>query len=122
MIHGQTTRVLERLLEATRVGALVWREDEGMSGTWYRADYDGSMLVIQFLYLEATNQAGADRHILRLMMPGRSAFFACGSEGYHLLLEVLAAAFDSWGDATKDTGDFALNFLDKVIASADKDE
>lgn len=116
MIHEQTTLVLKKLLEATKKRAIKWQKDE--YGDWYSAKIKEAEINIRFLYFEATNQVGADRHSLQISMPGFNAFFASGTEGYHLILETLAEAVDSWREATEKYGDSAIELLDEAIAES----
>ena len=115
--------VLRCALEATNKKAIVWQNDlwhAGQNGDCFTAKFDGREIVVRFLYFEATNQVGADRHSMQLSMPGLSAFFAAGTEGYNVLLEVFSAAFDSWAEAHGDTGEYALEYLDKAMSSLDQ--
>jgi hypothetical protein len=120
MIHERTTLVLRKLLEATRKKAFNWQKDE--HGDWYSAKLKDGEVSVRFLYFEATNQVGADRHVLEISMPGFRSFFASGTEGYHLILETLAEAFESWREATERCGDYAITLLDEVISESQRDE
>ena len=108
MIHQRDIAILQKLYNATVAKAITWTEgDDG----WYTTNVGGREICFRFLYFEATNQVGADRSMIEFHMPGRNARFACGTEGFDILMEVLDAAF-GWGIAGR--GD-PLKFLDDAL-------
>ena len=91
MIHQRDIAILQKLHAATATKTISWKEgDDG----WYTASVGGREICFRFLYFEATNQVGADRHMIDFQMPGRNARFACGTEGFDILMEILACAFE----------------------------
>jgi hypothetical protein len=110
--HERDLAVLERLLEATRRGDVVWRGSE--SGEWFEAGLAGREINFRFLYFEATNQVGADRQAIEFNMPGLNARFFCGTEGFDLLLDILGAAFEGWRG--EPTSDYAMTFLNGALS------
>lgn len=115
MIYEQQLQVLNRLLQSTKCGALSWEKNQ-YSDTFVARTKNGE-IRIEFLYIEATNQIGADRHTLQLLMPGLKAFFSAGTQGYDLLLETFDAAFESRRKANT-YGEYAIDFLDRAIESS----
>lgn len=116
MIYEQVLQVLIRLLDGTKTGALSWVKDE--YGDWYTARTNGREISIRFLHFETTNEIDARRHSLQLSVPGLSAFFSAGSQGYCLLWETLAAAFEEYRAETESYGQEAIKFLDEIIESS----
>lgn len=108
MIHQRDIKILQKLHDATIAKAMTWTE--GSDG-WYTADVGGSEICFRFLYFEATNQVGADRSMIDFHMPGRNARFACGTEGFGILMELLGAAFN-WDTVG---GIDPLKFLDDAL-------
>ena len=85
MIHEIDIAILKKLYEVTSCKKLHWNED---SDGWVSAHLGGRDIAFRFLYYEATNQIGADRRMIEFTMPGRNAVFACGTEGFDLLMEI----------------------------------
>jgi hypothetical protein len=114
MRYKQVLAVLEVLLEATKSKALTWEKSvEGVSD-WYCTELAGRAICFRQLYFEATNQIGADPYMFDLHMPGLNDCFACGTEGYYLMLEILGAAFEEW--RSDRDNEFALRFLRESLA------
>src|SRR5688572_23724140 len=102
-----THDVLQRLKKATLEKKIIWWEDDN---DWFSTTISNQKVSCRFLYFEATNQPGADRHAVQLFMPGMSSAFACGTLGYALISEMLAANFNWRIDDTA----FAGRFLDEA--------
>ena len=108
MSHEQVVSVLKLLLEATKSKALTWEKSVDGLSDWYCAKLGGREIAFRQLYFEATNQIGADPYMFDLHMPGLNDCFACGTEGYRLMMEILGAAFSEWNDTMPDA---AIRFL-----------
>ena len=93
MIYESTIAVLIQLLKLTQRGRLHWVEEPD---GWFTASAGGRKVCFRFLYIEATNQIGADPHTIELSMPGLNTKQACGTEGFSILLELLGTAFPKW--------------------------
>jgi hypothetical protein len=108
MIHERDLQILRRLHKATVDKSIIWSES---ADGWYSCSVGGREITCRFLYFEATNQPGADRQMIDFKMPGRNARFACGTQGFDLLMEILAEAL-GWKQL-----DYAdpLKFLDKAL-------
>jgi len=102
--------ILNRLLEATRVGDIVWsEEDEGQ----FNATVGGRGIYFRFLYYEATNQDGADPRMFEFGMPGLNGGYHCGTEGWSILMEILESAFEKRRPSGDPDG--AMKFLDRAL-------
>jgi hypothetical protein len=113
MSHEQVLEVLKLLLEATKSGTLTWKKSVDSLSDWYSTELAGREICFRQLYFEATNQIGADPYMFDLHMPGLNDCFACGTEGYKLMMEILWA-----GGGWENRGDpeFAIRFLRESLA------
>jgi hypothetical protein len=111
MRYRNTIKVLKRLLDATCAGRVVWISDDQYAER-FTAQLGGEEISFSFLYFEACNQIGADRYMIQFHMPGLDEVFACGTEGYYLILQLQQAAS---GDEERCVGDYAAEFLDKFL-------
>jgi hypothetical protein len=59
--------------------------------------------------------------MIELGMPGLNDVFSCGTEGYYLMIEILAAAFDHWNTLDPAPG-AAMNFLDEALPDRSRDQ
>lgn len=114
MLSAEAIAVLDRLLEATRDGRLVWRSDEEFDFVAPLAPGDDEV-VIQRLWLEVVGLAGADPYLIKLSMPGWNTYFpiSAESDGCRRLCAILAAGGHPiyYGeDAHR-----ALDFLDRHL-------
>lgn len=114
MSHEQVLTVLKLLLEATKSKALIWNKSVDGLSDWYCTELAGREICFRRLYFEATNQIGADPYMFDLHMPGLNDCFACGTEGFHLMLEILGAAFEEW-QSDRDS-EYAIRFLRESLA------
>lgn len=89
MVHAQVINTLSRILKLTKRQKLCWKRPDEQ---WYEAEIDGRSISIRFLYVEATNQLGADPRFIEISMPSFHWVFAFGSEGATILLEILGEA------------------------------
>ena len=105
MSHEQVVSVLNLLLEATKFKALTWEKSVDGLSDWYCAKLGGREIAFRQLYFEATNQIGADPYMFDLHMPGLNDCFACGTEGYRLMMEILGAAFSEWKKSSSNRHD-----------------
>jgi hypothetical protein len=110
-----TMAVLRELLRATREGRLHWEKSREGDSEWYTATLGGRNISFRFLYFEPTNQIGADRYMLDLHMPGLNHCFACGTEGYFLLLETYSVAFFREEENADDALEFLRQWLPKEL-------
>lgn len=109
--HERDLAVLKRLLDASQERAIEWTQ--GDHAEWFETTLDGRTISLRFLYFEATNQIGADRHAIDLNMPGLNARFFCGTEGYDLILDLLDEAIEGWRSPLE--SDYALTFLNEAL-------
>lgn len=119
MIDEDAAAVLERLREETERGRLIWVEDaEGSFVATFGSEQE--KIVIRRMFIEATNQIGADPYFVELSMPCWNTRFAItdDSEGWKAIRMILNAAFpNGWEDGAKQ----ALKHLDlKLPPSPDK--
>ncbi len=107
--------LLDRLVERTKAGRVVWREE--VDG-WFTAEIGGTFPArFRFLYFEATNQIGADPLAIQLMMPGWNGVYFAGTEGFQCFREILAIAFEGWRPAPDPRE--ALRLLDEGLRERD---
>ncbi len=114
MLDAVSITVLDRLREATDQGRLVWRED---ADGYFVADIgdEGQAVTIRRMFVEATNQIGADPYFVELKMPGWGTRFpiAGDSDGWKKMVAILQAAFpDHWEQPSAAD---ALKFLDLLL-------
>jgi hypothetical protein len=108
MNHERDIALLSRLLRATVAKSITWSQSED---GWYSCRVGGRVIAFRFLYFDATNQAGADPQIIDFMMPGRATRFACGTQGFDLLIEILEVSF-GW----KERNEFdPIKFWDEAL-------
>jgi hypothetical protein len=109
--------VLSRVLAATEDGRLQWEQH---SDGWYSAAVGAhnEKILIRRMFLEATNQVGADPYFVEFSLPGWNARFAIvdDSEGWQWIRRILDAGVGGCGDSKKYTIDFLNTHLpDKKI-------
>lgn len=110
MLDSDAAAVLRRLLEETEQGRLIWTEQmDGYFVTTF--GLDEQKILIRRMFIEATNQIGADPCFVELSLPFWNTRFAItdDSEGWKAIRAILNAAFPpGWeGGASK-----ALKHLD----------
>ena len=110
MLDATSAAVLDRLREETERGRLKWHEDPD---GYFVAPIGPAeeKVLIRRMFIEATNQIGADPYFVELYMPRWKARFAItgDSEGWQKVAAILDAAFpDGW----KRSADQALEYLD----------
>jgi hypothetical protein len=119
MLGQDCIAVLDRLLEATRDGRLVFRSDaEGDFVAPIGAG--GDEVIIRRLWMEAVGRPGADPYHVELCMPGWSVRFpiAGDSDGCRRVGAILeAAGFPvAWGGSARQ----AVEFLDANLPQPPK--
>jgi hypothetical protein len=110
MLEEKERTILQRILEATRNRTLVW--EQHFDG-YYCANIGAhnEKVMIRRMFIEATNQVGADPYFVDFHMPGWNTRFAItgDSEGWRLIQQILDAAFDGkWNNSVER----AISFLD----------
>jgi hypothetical protein len=94
MIDPDSAALLARVLAETRSGRLKWERD---ADDYFRAEVgvNAQPILIRRMFIEATNQTGADPYFVEIRMAGWNARFAMtdDSDGWRLVREILEAAF-----------------------------
>lgn len=94
MLDPDSAALLARVLAETRAGRLKWERDPD---DFYRAEVgtNAQPILIRQMFIEATNQVGADPYFVEVRMAGWNARFAIteDSEGWRAVREILEAAF-----------------------------
>jgi hypothetical protein len=103
MLSLDAAKLLKRILDETRAGRLRWRKDDE---DYFIADVGVNVqpISIRRMFLEATNQVGADPYFVEVRMSGWNAKFAIvdDSEGWLAVRQILEAAFPGeWGSDAK---------------------
>jgi hypothetical protein len=98
MLDADSAAVLQRVLAETQSGRLKWERD---ADGYFRAEIGASVqpILIRRMFLEATNQVGADPYFVEFSLAGWNARFAIteDSEGWRRIREILNAAFpEGW--------------------------
>src|SRR5205809_438728 len=98
MLNVASAAVLDRLLEATKQGRITWQKDPD---GWFKAGIGShnEYVLMRQIFMEATNQIGADPYFVEFTMPGWNTRFtiADDSEGWRRICGILNAAFpDGW--------------------------
>jgi hypothetical protein len=98
MLDADSKALLERVLAETRSGRLRWTRD---ADDYYRAEVgiNATPILIRRIFLEATNQVGADPYFVEFSMAGWNARFAItnDSDGWRAVQRILNAAFPDGG-------------------------
>jgi hypothetical protein len=100
MLDDDAAALLQRLREETERGRLVWVED---ADGYFVARYgpEEHRILIRRMFIEATNQIGADPYFVELSMPFWNARFTItdDSDGWRAVKGILNAAFPGgWED------------------------
>lgn len=94
MLETDAAALLTRVLAETRAGRLKWQQD---ADDYYRAEVgtNAQPVLIRRLFIEATNQVGADPYFVEFSVAGWNARFAIteDSDGWRAIREILDAAF-----------------------------
>ena len=99
MLEDDAATLLERLRVETTLGRLVWVEDADGYFVARFGDEEQNILIRR-MFMEATNQIGADAYFVEVSMPFWNARFAItdDSEGWRAIRAILDAAFPKgWG-------------------------
>jgi hypothetical protein len=108
MLDPDAETLLRRILDATKAGRLRWAtEPDG----YHSAPIGpaGESILIRRMFLEATNQVGADPYFVELSMPGWNARFAIveDSDGWRLVRAILDAGLPhGWSSSPRRALDF----------------
>jgi hypothetical protein len=110
MLDANANEVLSRILVATECGRLVWQED---ADGWFSAQIGShnEKILIRRMFIEATNQIGADPYFVQFSMPGWNTRFAItgDSDGWRAISKILNAAFpEGWDSGARG----AIAYLD----------
>ena len=98
MLDPDAAALLARVLVETQSGRLKWtKDDDG----YFRAEIGNGAepILIRRMYVEATNQIGADPYFVEFHITGWKARFAIveDSDGWRAVREILDAAFpEGW--------------------------
>jgi hypothetical protein len=99
--------ILSRILAATVDGRLKWRQE--FDG-WYSAAIGAhnERILIRRMFIEATNQVGADPYFVQFSLPGWSGRYAIvdDSEGWQWIRKILEAGIGGWDVDYKRTLDY----------------
>ncbi len=98
MLDPDSAALLARVLAETRSGRLKWQLD---ADDYFRAEVgtNAQPVLIRRMFIEATNQVGADPYFVEFSLAGWSARFAItdDSDGWRAVREILDAAFpEGW--------------------------
>lgn len=97
LILAEQRTILKRILAATEAGRLVWHQE--FDG-WCSASIGthNERVMIRRIFIEASNQVGADPYFVEFSMPGWNARFAMveDSEGWQWLRKILDARIGGW--------------------------
>jgi hypothetical protein len=110
MLDPKLEAILQRLLTATQEGRLHWNMD---ADGYFSAPLGmhNQSILIRRMFLEATNQIGADPYFVELHMPGLKTRFSItsDSDGWRYISRILDSAFPGgWNNNL----DQAIAFLD----------
>jgi hypothetical protein len=119
MLGKDCIEVLDRILEATRDGRLVWHSDAELDFV-AEIGKTGRSITITRLWMEVVGRDGADPYQVELSMPGWNARFPISgeSEGCQRVFAILEAAGHPL--ALGSSADIALEYLDKHLPRAAK--
>lgn len=94
MLDPDAADLLARVLAETKSGRLKWQRD---ADDYFRAEVgvNAQPILIRRMFLEATNQVGADPYFVEFSMAGWNARFAIteDSDGWRAVRGILEAAF-----------------------------
>jgi hypothetical protein len=97
VLEPDAAAVLARILAETQSGRLKWERDDD---DWFKAEVGTNVqpILIRRLYIEATNQTGADPYFVELSMAGWNTRFAItgDSDGWRAIREILDAGLGGW--------------------------
>jgi len=110
--------ILSRILAATEDGRLKWhKEFDG----WYSAAIGthNERILIRRMFIETTNQVGAEPYFVEFSMPGWNGRYAIvdDSEGWQWIRRILEAAIGGWDTDYERT----LAYLDVHLPETEKD-
>ena len=99
MLPPDDAALLQRIYEETKAGRLQWQRDDE---DYFTAEVGVNVqrISIRRMWIEATNQIGADPYFVEVMMSGWNTRYAIvgDSDGWQAVRRILEAAFPgSWG-------------------------
>jgi hypothetical protein len=94
MLDPDSAALLDRVLTETQSGRLKWKQG---ADDYFTAEVgtNASKIYIRRMFIEATNQTGADPYFVEISVAGWNARFAItdDSDGWRAVREILNAAF-----------------------------
>lgn len=111
--------IFSRIVAATKDGRLDWREE--FDGYYSAAiGTHNEKILIRRMFIEATNQAGADPYFVEFSIPGWKGRFAIvdDSEGWQWIKRILEAGIGGWGAEHNRT----LDYLDVHLPESPTDK
>jgi len=84
------------LLEATRSGALTWQIRSDDDRDLFEASVADELVTVEILYLSGTS--GSERAFVRVVGLKTWEVFARGTNGYDLIMRMLALNIPGWSD------------------------
>ena len=106
-LTDQQRTILARILAATEEGRLEWHQE--FDG-WYSAAIGkhNERILIRRMFIEATNQVGADPYFVQFSMPGWNGRYAIvdDSEGWQWIRRILEAGIGGWDEDYSRTLDY----------------
>lgn len=102
----QCQLMLHLLLRASQNGLVKWVEDKSRSDSYY-AMLGGDKIEVDFVSPADTHDRPLSRLIVSLTLPEVVMAYACGTEGYRLIEEMLSISIQSFSER--------LNQIDKIL-------
>lgn len=87
---------ISALFEATRCGALSWRMRSDDDRDLFEASVADELVTVEILYLPGTS--GSERAFVRVIGLNAWEVFARGSDGYDVVMRMLALNIPGWSD------------------------
>lgn len=102
-------QVMNALLEATQKGLIKWNKTAPKSCDFYHAKFGDRTFLITFKYPALTGGDGSDADKVEVYFETLSLTFYAGTEGYDIVLDILA-------ESTKEVRELKEGFLDRAYS------